>query len=99
MNRGPQGRTGAARALTVGNADITFAQHRTLVVLASRGTQPSCPRVEINRILGAMPDDAHAALGAFTDAAGEVPEQSQALSAWPGSPVGRRVAYDAVRFR
>jgi hypothetical protein len=44
-------------------------------------------RAEISRILGAMPDDARgpllAALRAFTDAAGEVPEQSWSLGWGP----------------
>ena len=46
-------------------------------------------RAEISRILGAMPDDARGplftALRAFTDAAGEVPEQSWSLG-WVHPP-------------
>lgn len=129
----------AARSLAAGNAEITLAQHRALVVLASRGPQRiadlaellgvnssnatrNCDRLqrrglvrrdrdiddrravrvsltqdgahlvqqittarkaEISLILGAMPEHARGplltALRAFTDAAGEVPEQSWSL--------------------
>ncbi|AGL16270.1 MarR family winged helix-turn-helix transcriptional regulator [Actinoplanes sp. N902-109] len=135
----------AARSLAAGNAEITLAQHRALVVLASRGPQRiadlaelldvnssnatrNCDRLqrrglvrrdrdtddrravrvsltpagehlvqqitaaratEISRILGAMPGQARgpllAALRAFTDAAGEAPEQSWSLG-WGTDP-------------
>jgi DNA-binding MarR family transcriptional regulator len=135
----------AVRSLAAGDAEITLAQHRALVVLASRGPQRvagladvlgvnssnatrHCDRLqrrglvrrdpdtgdrravrvsltpagerlvrqvtaaratEIGHILGAMPARARgpllAALRAFTDAAGEVPEQSWSLG-WATGP-------------
>jgi DNA-binding MarR family transcriptional regulator len=149
----------AARSLAAGNAEITLAQHRALVVLASRGPQriadlaelldvnssnatrncdrlqrrglvrrdrdaadrravrvsltqagerlvqqiTAARRTEISHILSAMPEHSRepllAALSAFTDAAGEVPEQSWSLG-WgtnPDTPAATDLTRQGIR--